>query len=182
MHISLIMIDINATNEWQHRDPETGLVLPWYTKTFLDDLVTWDLKDKTVLELGGGASTLWWNKKAGEVITIESSRQWAETIAASGPTVVIAELKQHFIQWANGTPNYYDIVIVDCEPIDWRDDCIAAALCTLKPGGRLIIDNWLQPSVGWMASEETQQLLSQYPVKVYQQEGHPDWKTAVWAI
>lgn len=173
------MIDLNATNEWQHRDAD-GMVLPWYVKSFLDELVTWDLSDKKVLELGGGASTLWWNKRAMEVITIESSREWAEAIAAKGPTVAIAEFKQFFLQWAAGVPNYYDIVIIDCEPIEWRDDCVSPALNTLKPGGKLIVDNWMQPSVGWMPSEETQQLLAHYPCQVYHQEGHPDWKTAVF--
>lgn len=176
------MIDLNATNEWQRRDPSNGLVLPWYTKSFLDELVTWELGDKVVLELGGGASTLWWNKKAAEVLTIESSRQWAESIASKGPRVVIAELKQHFLQWAAGTPSLYDIVIIDGEPIEWRDDCVQPALKCIKPGGKLIIDNWMQPSVGWMPSEETQQLLSQYPAQVYSQLGHPDWKTAVWTV
>jgi predicted O-methyltransferase YrrM len=173
------MIDLNATNEWQHRDPETGLVLPWYVKSFLLDLITWDLKERKVLELGGGSSSLWWNKKAGEVLTVEASREWAEAIAAKGVTVAIAEFKELFIQWASGMPNYYDIAIIDCEPIEWRDLCIAPALRTLKPGGHLIFDNWMQPSVGWLPSEETQRLVTSLPHVIYSQAGHPDWKTLV---
>lgn len=173
------MIDLNHCNEWQHRDPVTGLVFPWYTKPFLDELVTWELGDKTVLELGGGASTLWWNKKAGEVLTIESSRQWAEAIAAKGPRVVIAEIKQHYIQWASGVPNCYDIIIIDGEPIQWRDACVQPALDCLKTSGKLIIDNWMQPSVGWMPSEETQRIVTALPHTIYLQEGHADWKTLV---
>jgi predicted O-methyltransferase YrrM len=174
------MIDLNAMNEWQHRCSETGLVLPWYTKSFLDELVTWELKDNKVLELGGGSSSLWWNKKAGEVLTVEASSEWAEAIAAKGVTVAIAEFKELFIQWASGVPNFYDIVVIDCEPIEWRDDCVLPALRTLKPGGKLIIDNWEQPSVGWLPSEETKALLAPYPVKVYPQAGHQDWTTAVF--
>jgi predicted O-methyltransferase YrrM len=74
----------------------------------------------------------------------------------------------------------FEIVVVDCEPIQLRDKCIAIALNHLKPGGRLIIDNWMQPSVGWLPSEETKALLAPYPVKVYPQAGHQDWTTAVF--
>jgi predicted O-methyltransferase YrrM len=166
------MIDLNHCNEWQHRDAETGLVFPWYVKSFLDELVTWELKDKEVLEIGGGASTLWWSKKAGMVYLIENSEEyWRTLFSLNLPNVFSAKINPH---------GPFDIVIVDNEPISTRDRLIIKAIKVLKPGGKLIIDNWMQPSVGWMPSEETQRLLSQYPVNVYLQEGHPDWKTAVF--
>lgn len=168
------MIDLNAMNEWQHRCSETGLVLPWYTKSFLDELVTWDLKDKVVLEIGGGASTLWWCRKANSVYLVEDNQEyWDELFSKGIPNLYSGKINPH---------GPFDIVIVDGEPIEQRDYCIKAAIGCLKPGGKLIVDNWLQPSVGWLPSEEAQQLLSQYPVKVYPQEGHPDWKTAVFTI
>lgn len=186
------MIDLNATNEWQHRDPETGLVFPWYTKSFLDELVMWDLNDKVVFEYGAGASTVWWAKKCKRVAGVEYDQSYSDTVNI--------ELSQRHIQYSRSWPvSWYtfkeqyincvrslgrnsDIIIIDGEPIAWRDDCVKPALDCIKPGGCLIIDNWDQKSVGWLPSEETQQLLSQYPVKVYPQEGHPDWKTAVWII
>ena len=83
------MIDLNATNEWQHRDPETGLVLPWYTKSFLDELATWDLKDKSVLEIGGGASTLWWCRKANSVYLVEDNQEyWDELFPQRNPQFI----------------------------------------------------------------------------------------------
>lgn len=182
------MIDLNACNEWQSRDPETGLVFPWYTKSFLDELVTWDLADKVVFEYGAGASTLWWAKKSLKVYSIDSSSEWIGAIKKElikswtpGWFKFVGE-KETYINSIRDCDIKYDIVIIDGEPIAWRDDCVKPALDRLKPGGRLIIDNWQQSSVGWLPSEETQQLLSQYPVKVYPQEGHPDWKTAVWTI
>lgn len=168
------MIDLSAMNEWQNRCPSTGLVFPWYTKSCLDELVTWDLSDKVVLEIGGGASTIWWAKKAKVVYLIEDNKEyWDQLFGLGIPNLHSAAINPH---------GPFDIVIVDNEPIERRDILAQTALTVLKPGGRLIIDNWLQPSVGWMPSEETQQLLSQYPVKVYPQEGHPDWKTAVFTI
>lgn len=179
------MIDLNACNEWQHRCTETGLVLPWYTKSFLDELVTWDLKDKVVFEYGAGASTLWWNKKAKHVFTVESNEPYFEALIkhiGHQSVMMYTPTKEDYINYSTVHPCKWDIVIVDGEPIAWRDECVKAAIPHMKPGSKLIIDNWMQPSVGWIPSGETQQLLSQYPVKVYPQEGHPDWKTAVWTI
>lgn len=181
------MIDLNTTNEWQHRCPDTGLVFPWYTKSFLDELVTWDISDKVVLEIGMGASTLWWNTKAKWLTAWDMNKEWyyavSEKLNLTKATSfipkegMIVEAMMNTLDLAS-----FDIAIIDCEPIEYRDRCAQAALLYLKPGGHLIIDNWLQPSVGWLPSEETQQLLSRYPVKVYPQEGHPDWKTAVFTI
>lgn len=182
------MIDLSTPNEWQHRDESLGGILfPWYTKSFLDELVTWELSDKVVLEIGMGASTLWWNKKAAWVTAFDMNKEWyyavSEKMDLSKATSfipkegMVVEAMMNVLDTAS-----FDIAIIDCEPIDYRDRCAQAALLYLKPGSKLIIDNWLQPSVGWMPSEETQQLLSQHPVKVYPQEGHPDWKTAVFTI
>lgn len=173
------MINLSHCNEWQHRCPETGLIFPWYTKSFLDELVTWDLDELKVLELGGGASTLWWNAKAGRVLTIESSREWAEQLNQVGYLIVLAETKDHYIGWAEGARELYDIVIIDGDPVEWRDACVQPALESLNPGGKLIVDNWMQESLGWLPSEETQRIVTALPHVIYSQIGHPDWKTLV---
>lgn len=180
------MIDLNHCNEWQHRD-ESGMVLPWYTKSFLDELVTWDLKDKVVFEYGCGASSLWWNKKCKKLYGVESNADYhAAVVEATWPKALIILPYEDNVQgYANSIKiccEQFDIIIIDGEPIQWRDACVQSAIDRIVPGGKLIIDNWMQPSVGWIPSEETQQLLSQYPVQIYKQEGHPDWSTAVWTI
>lgn len=178
------MIDLNHCNEWQHRD-ETGMVLPWYTKSFLDELVTWELRDKVVFEYGAGASTVWYMDKGATVISFDSNKDYVDEIykaiarnSYKGMIYVLSNKENVIVQ--AGTRGTFDIAIIDCDPIQWRDACVQPALDCLKPGGKLIIDNWMQSSVDWMPSEETQRLLSQYPAKVYHQEGHPDWKTAVF--
>jgi predicted O-methyltransferase YrrM len=179
------MIDLNATNEWQHRDAD-GTVLPWYTKSFLDELVTWELKDKVVFEYGGGASTVWWNKKAKHVFTVDNNEPFFEALIKHiGKESVMmympVENKMQYVNYVYGPHGGpFDIIIIDGEPIAWRDDCVKPALDCLKPGGKLIIDNWDQPTVGWLPSEKTKALLAPYPCRVFSQEGHPDWKTAVF--
>lgn len=178
------MIDLNHQNEWQHRCPETGLVLPWYTKSFLDDLVTWDLKDKAVLEIGMGASTLWWNNKAEWVTAFDLNSEWyyavVEQMNLTKSTAFLPLAgKIAEAMYRNLQGHLYDIVIIDCDPVEFRDPCIEAAIQFLNTGGHLIIDNWDQPSV-WVPSDETRKLLADWPVKIYPQKGHEDWKTALF--
>lgn len=176
------MIDLNRCNEWQHRDAD-GMILPWYTKSFLDELVTWDLKDLAVLEIGMGASTLWWNKKCKYLSGCENNFEffgavWLHLWYPKNTWLHHFTELQHFTQFIDDN-KLADIIVIDCDPVEWRDACIQTAAKVLTPGGRLIIDNWDQPSV-WVPSDETRKLLVDWPVKIYSQEGHADWKTAVF--
>jgi predicted O-methyltransferase YrrM len=178
------MIDLNHCNEWQHRDPSNGLVFPWYTKSFLDELVTWELSDKTVLEIGLGASTIWWAHKALYVTAFETDGEWFEAVnkqvtldkcnvflAKKGRLIgAVCEIVED---------RKFDIAVIDCEPIEYRDKAIEVCVSFLKPGGKLIIDNWDQPSV-WIPNDETRALLAPYSCKIYKQSGHLDWQTAVF--
>lgn len=186
------MIDLTTPNEWQYRDESLGGILfPWYTKSFLDELVTWDLSDKVVFEYGAGASTLWWARKCRKIYSVESNAEYYHAVhqaLVNEPTSYPDSLCLHWLPEAKHYIDFikdwgkYDIVIIDGEPIAWRDDCVKPALDCLKPGSRLIIDNWDQPSVGWLPSEETKALLAPYPCKVYPQIGHPDWKTLLVTV
>lgn len=173
------MIDLNTTNEWQFRDAE-GLVLPWYTKSFLDELVTWDLKEKVVFEYGAGASTVWWDSKCRNAFAVESNIEYLNAVRneVNELSVYFACTKETYLKFITKPRVQYDIVVVDGDPIEWRDNCVTWAIDYLKPGGRLIIDNWDQKSV-WVPSDETRKLLADWLVKIYPQEGHPDWKTLV---
>lgn len=176
------MINLSACNEWQHRDPVTGLVFPWYTKSFLDELVTWDLKEKQVFEYGCGASTLWWSLRCKSVRGVETNIEYAAAIwEATQFKIRVAQLdqKDEFIKHIHVIGNNSDIIVVDCDPVDWRDECIRTSHQILRPGGIIIVDNWDQASV-WIPSDDTRQILLSYDCKIYKQSGHPDWQTAVF--
>lgn len=165
------MIDLSHKNEWQFIDPETGLIFPWYVKSFLDELATWNLEEKKVLEIGGGSSTLWWNKKANKVLTLESNEEYILELLKHGCDV------QFFnIHALKNCSKDFDIVIID--GID-RDECVVPALDCLKAGGILIFDNWMQPSVE-LQTEETQRILTALEHKIFKQDGHEDWQTAIF--
>lgn len=175
------MIDLSQKNEWQYICPETGLVFPWYTKPCLDEIVTWDLTDKVVFEYGCGASSLWWAKKCKKLYGVENNREYFEEVAGRiGDIACIAHETEErsyinsILQWCR----HFDIIVVDG---GWRDESIPTVLEHLNPGGIIIYDNWMQPSVE-VQSEETQRLLLAYPNTIYKEPTHPDWKTLVATI
>jgi predicted O-methyltransferase YrrM len=179
------MIDLNHCNEWQHRD-ETGMILPWYTKSFLDELVTWELSDKHIFEFGCGASTLWFATKRPVVYGVENNREYREAVlkelgrrSHEIDFYIGHDLERPFQMFGSNFHPSWDIIIVDCEPVEYRDKCIEKAVSHLNVGGKLIVDNWDQPSV-WVPSNQTRRLLADWPVKIYRQEGHPDWQTALF--
>jgi len=65
-----------------------GEPLPWYTYPCIDFLKNLPFHDKTVLEFGGGQSTLWWGKRAKHVVTFEGSEQWYKMITEKAPANV----------------------------------------------------------------------------------------------
>jgi predicted O-methyltransferase YrrM len=173
------MIDLSLTNEWQHRDPSNGLVFPWYTKSFLDELITWDLNDKVVFEYGCGASSLWWEAKCKKLYGVENNKEYFEAVATRIGAVACLAHETEESKYINSIHQWgvqFDIIVVDG---GWRDESIPVVLEHLKPGGIIIYDNWMQPSV-CCQTEEVQRVLLALPHQIYKQSGHPDWQTAVF--
>ena len=162
-------------NVHQKLDDSIGVVFPYYTWPFLDVLKTWDVSTWNVFEYGAGYSTSWWRCKAKSVTSVDNQIDWAKRFRAHHETD-----RECYITSPNG--NQYDCIVVDGEPVEWRDSCTRYALQSLKPGGTLIIDNYHQASVDLEHWPETDMLLSGIPAHVYQQPGHKDWKTAYWVI
>lgn len=170
--------------------------MPWYTHPFLEVLKTWDLSDKRIFEYGGGASSLWWAKKAREVHTVEADADWCRAIIDGRQSNYLEnlfiyhraitdnedELTSPFAQAINEVPGLFDIVVIDGS---YRDECVALALAKIKPGGYIICDNWNQDYV-W-ESLMAQRLLMGFPGEIYVQPDHTDhngrpWKTGYWQI
>ncbi len=182
----------------QYVDAELNICYPWWTKAFIDELVTWDLSDKTILEWGSGGSTLWLAHKCKYIVSFDHQKEWHEYLVDGFkyfPELTNYEL--HFAEHQgdlNGggeespyvnlpeTLGYeYDIIIVDGAV---RNACIRKAVELLsKKGGILIIDNWNQASCGCDHSENNE-LLAQFEGKQYFQPQHltGDWSTCFWVI
>jgi predicted O-methyltransferase YrrM len=172
------MIDLSTPNEWQHICPDTGLIMPWYTKPALDEIVTWDLKDKVVFEYGCGASSLWWARKSRELYGVEYNFDYFCAVydnVANGATILHEQNSDSYVESPKQWQRLFDIIIIDGS---FRDACVPVALECLKPGGKLIFDNWMQPEVE-MQQQETQDIVLALPHAIYKQEGHKFWQTLI---
>lgn len=166
------MIKLMAENGWVAKD-EYGIQYPWYTSGMLDVLDKMDLKGKRIFEYGVGRSTIWYRSKWAIVYGVDSNNEWA-TLTNTTFTENEAEYLLAPIIRTPIDDCVFDLVIIDGL---YRDDCTEYALQALKPGGMLIIDNWMQPSVEPNDWTKTLELTKGMKSEVFAQEGHEDWKT-----
>lgn len=181
--------------EWQIRD-SNGMILPWWTHPFLDELKKWDLSDKALLEFGAGKGTAWLRHRSKWVDSIESDLAWyakaqyqcdkyslrnGAIYAAQLPDGVQERKSEYFSLIPEG--KQYDIISVDGI---WRYECLQWAIDHFKGrAGIIIADNWQQDFV-WI-SEAAEALMAPYPIHRYFQPGHVNhagkpWNTVYWEI
>lgn len=169
--------------EWQYLDKDSGMIMPWYTRPCLDWLKTIDVSKWKVFEYGCGMSTLWWRFNASSVYSVDNDLAWRNKIKYLEFKEEKHEYITHpmFVHYHSEPHILFDCIIIDGHH---RDECTQFALDYLKPGGYIIIDNYHQPSCDLPASEwtRTDALLKNYPVVIFSEEKHPDWKTALFQI
>ena len=54
------MIRLKELEGWRSFDTQGGILFPWYTRPFLQELMNWNVREWKVFEYGAGDSTLWW--------------------------------------------------------------------------------------------------------------------------
>ncbi|MDB2614287.1 class I SAM-dependent methyltransferase, partial [Chlamydiales bacterium] len=184
-------------NEWQFLDAE-GKVFPWYTKSFLDELVTWDISDWEILEMGSGYSTAWLATHCKNLVSVENDVQWAEAVQKDLKHQKIKNVQfkvrddaltrevngvmsSHFVEAMDEDDKLYDCIVVDGADVTCRNQCVYKALNHIKLGGVIILDNANQATCG-IDSTPAFQLLSGYKHYSFKQPNHPDWRTDYWVI
>ena len=125
-----------------------GNPLPWYTYPAIDFLGGRRFENRTVLEFGGGQSTLWWATRASSVVTFEANRAWHDRIKIGMPINV----DLHYVSRESGesdasqvttilsakTNRQYDVVVIDGLT---RAQMFDIACNYIAPGGIIICDN-----------------------------------------
>jgi hypothetical protein len=118
-----------------------GKALPWYTYPAIAFLNHRSLADCSVLEFGGGQSTIWWSERAKEVLTFEENSEWCTALRQKQPrkTTLVHEAEPARInRLLSDAGKQYDIIIIDGGE---RQSLIPIALDHLAPDGALIFDN-----------------------------------------
>jgi hypothetical protein len=131
----------NASVEAGFATDAKGNPLPLYTYPTIEYLVQFDLKDKTVFEFGAGASTLFWQERAKQVVSVENNQDWYQRLKPklkTNATLLLAT--GDAFPWAiESLPQQFDIIVID--GAGYRYDCAVAALTKLAAGGMVILDN-----------------------------------------
>src|SRR5437867_1026631 len=69
-----------------------GHPLPWFTYPAIQFLLLKDLAERRILEWGAGQSTLFWAKRAKEVLAFEADPAWFKTLSPLVPSNVSLHL------------------------------------------------------------------------------------------
>jgi hypothetical protein len=127
---------------------ESGEPLPWYTYPAIDFLAQRSFASRTVLEFGGGQSTLWWSKRAGSVLTIEEDAAWYARLRSqirSNVTLfhIPADDRIRAVDRIRkiidgNTVNKFDVIVVDGH---FREQLTTVAFECLAPDGAIILDD-----------------------------------------
>lgn len=168
-------------NEWQFVDKKTNLLFPYYTQPSLEIIEYFDFSDKRILELGMGASTIWWSKKAESVVSVDDNEFWYNIVLEG-----LAEKNCKNVQtiFADSFDSYtmplremgcFDVIIVDGS---FRKECLELiSKQNLVEGGMIILDNFeLSPEVTEIPILRTNE------VHIFAQPNHHYWRTAIWHI
>lgn len=176
-----------AVNEQMRLDP-SGIPQPWYTWPALDVIQSWDVSNQTVLEYGGGRSTIWWSRRCKLLFTIDNKPEWCEWLRGQtdpAKTTVLYRPSEPGDQDSHSAlPEgcQPDIVIVDGS---FRHECIRRVLTGAPRPFTLIVDNWNQEGVYRDAKADS--WLKDFEGTVYPQPNFKHahaglWQTGIWTI
>jgi hypothetical protein len=125
-----------------------GEPIPWYTFPCIEFLQRRDFAGRSVLEFGGGQSSMWWGAKAAKVVTFEGDREWHDRIREEMPSNVDlrlaagqdAEERMGIVRSSLEAmgDRRFDIVVID--GLD-RRQLVPLACQRLADGGVIICDN-----------------------------------------
>lgn len=125
-----------------------GSPLPWYTYPIIDFLKFRDHSSKTVLEFGGGQSSLWWAARASSVTTLEGDLEWYQLIRDDMPAnvdlhSVTMESRQANVLAVNAVLDQKELQLFDIIIIDglYREQMVEIALQHRASNGVIICDN-----------------------------------------
>lgn len=118
-----------------------GDPLPWFTYPATEYLGQFDFSQKRIFEYGAGNSTLYWGRRAAEVVSIESDAGWHGQLAGQVPPNVRLELRSvpvGYVATLGEQAGTFDVIVVD--GIE-RLACCRQAPARLTAGGLVILDN-----------------------------------------
>lgn len=118
-----------------------GEELPLYTYPAIEYLSQFDFSGKRIFEFGAGGSTIFWMKRAQEVISVENNLEWIDKLSSrlSDNAKILAAEGTDFPRKISELDGVFDVIVVDSA--GFRYDCAVEAIEKLATGGIIILDN-----------------------------------------
>lgn len=119
-----------------------GAPTPWITYPAFEFLSQFDYAECNIFEFGAGNSTLFWAGRARNVLSVETSKEWFETLSKEKPSNVQlfhVEDAEEFARSILKTDSAFDVIIIDS--LKHRYGATLNAIKKLAPGGIVIFDN-----------------------------------------
>ena len=118
-----------------------GRAVPMMSYGLVEYLLSLDLSAASVLELGGGQSTLFWSAQARSVCTLEHDREWVGRISdkALGNVRIVEVSQDGYVAALAGIHDMFDVIVIDCGAN--RYECARAVGPKLRKGGMIVLDN-----------------------------------------
>jgi len=115
-------------------------VLPWITFPAMRFLRVRITPSTRVFEWGCGMSTLWFERRCGEVWAVEDNPDWHATVSqrATRAEVLLLKGRAYVNKILEFAPGHFDLISVDGS---YRLDCFRLALERARPGSLLLVDN-----------------------------------------
>ena len=125
--------------------------MPWIPFSAARAISRWLRPDAQVLEIGSGFSTLWLARRSGRVVSIEADEPWFRRVQGmldrAGCRHVDLRHRwraEEMCDFAEFPDRTLDLVFVDGGP---REQCLAAAIPKVRPGGAIYVDNTDDPGI-----------------------------------
>jgi hypothetical protein len=118
-----------------------GEFQPWLTYPLIEFLNGLDFSEKRVFEFGAGASTLYWAKRACEVVSVEFDAGWYEALLPIIPKNVTLHHVgngQSYVNKVLECDGRFDVIVVDGAE---RYRSAQSAIKALADGGFIVLDN-----------------------------------------
>jgi hypothetical protein len=130
-------------SNWSDRPVDrSGDPTPWYTFPALAYLRGIDFSKSRVFEFGSGNSTLYWQRRAARVVSVEHDPEWhallGPSIDASVATVDLQTNQDAYLDAVDHPDGPWDVIVVDGIR---RTACARRAVGRLAVGGFIILDN-----------------------------------------
>jgi hypothetical protein len=118
-----------------------GTPLPWYTYPAIEYLSQFDFSACRVFEFGAGNSSLYWGRRALEVVTVENDPEWADRVRAelrAGQSLLLRERRDEYVGALEEQRGAFDVIAIDGR---WRQACASISAGKMRDGGFILLDN-----------------------------------------